>query len=106
MVLGGVGGVQAGGSVEGGFSGGNRAKGQTLGGLKEQTLVGGGGGELNGIFLQFEFRFRNGLCRTLALQSFRITHLINAEIFAKNGKTRKTKIKWTKINFNMISDLL
>ena len=84
MVLGGVGGVQAGGSVEGGFSGGNGAKGQTLGGLKEQTLVGGGGGG----------------------ESFRITHLINAEIFAKNGKTRKTKIKWTKINFNMISDLL
>ena len=40
-------------------------------------------GELNGIFLQFEFRFRNGLGRTLALQNFRITHLIKAEFLAK-----------------------
>ena len=44
----------------GGFRwGGGGGKGQTLGGLKgsKEANVGGGGGELNGIFLQFEFRF-------------------------------------------------
>ena len=69
---------------------GTGAKKQTLLGLKGTTL-GGGGGELNGIFLQFEFMFWNGLGRTLALQSFCITHLINAEILAKFCTTRKTK---------------
>ena len=53
-----------------------------------------GGGELNKIFLQIEFRFRNGLGLTLALQSFRITHLINAEILAKICMTRnKNKVE-------------
>ena len=54
-----------------------------------------GGRELNGIFLQIEFRFRNGLGSTIALQSFRITHLINAEILPKLCTTRE-KIKWKK----------
>ena len=64
--------------VQWGFSGGRGAKGQTLGGLKgsKGASIGGGGdgggGLINGIFLQFEFRFRNELSRTLALQNFRI----------------------------------
>ena len=62
-----------------------------------QTL--GGGRELNGIFLQFELRLRNGLGRTLVLQSFRITHLTNAEILAEFCTTRETKIKWKKSIF-------
>ena len=41
------------------------------------------GGGLNGIFLQIYFRFRNGLDCSIALQSFRIIHLINAEILPK-----------------------
>ena len=48
-------GVQMGG----GFSGGGGSKWQTLGGLKGSigaNVGGGGGGELNGPFLQFEFR--------------------------------------------------
>ena len=71
-------------------------------GSKGRTL----GGELKGTFLQFEFRFRNGLDRTLALQSFRITHLIDAEVFAKFCTTRETKIKWKKVHFIVISYLL
>ena len=42
----------------------------------EQKCKRWGGGEsftVHGKFLQFEFRFRNGLGRTLVLQSFRIT---------------------------------
>ena len=88
----------------GGVQWGRGAKGQTLGGLKGsngQTL----GGELNGIFLQFEFSFRNALSRTVALQSFSINHLINAEILAKFCTTRETKTKWKKIHFNVISYL-
>ena len=46
------------------------------------------GGELNGTFLLFEFRFRNGLGRTLALQSLRLSHLINAEIPARRTKQK------------------
>ena len=42
----------------------------------------------------------------LALQSFRVTQMINAEILAKFCTTRKTKIKWKKIHFNVISYLL
>ena len=56
----------------------------------------GGGGEINGIYLQIEFRFRNGLGRTVALQSFGITCLINAEIFANFSTTREATIKWKK----------
>ena len=58
-------------------------------------------GELNEIFLEIEFRFRNGLSRTIALQSYRITYLINAEILAKFCTMRETKIKWKKIHFNV-----
>ena len=47
-----------------------------------------GGVELNRIFLQLEFRFRNRLGRLLASQSFNITHLINAELLAKFCTTR------------------
>ena len=61
--------------------GGRGAKGQTL------------GGEPSGIFLQFEFRFRNRLGRTLALQSFSISHLIYAEVLAQFCTACKTKIK-------------
>ena len=60
-------------------------------------MWGGGGGqkaEFNGILLQFEFGFRNGVSRTLALQSFRITHVINTEICAKLFTTRnKNKVE-------------
>ena len=82
-----VGGCSVGGSK---CCGGRVAKGQTVGGLKvsKGEIL---GGELNGTFLQFEFRFKNRLCRTLALQSFHITHLINVEILAKFCTTRKTK---------------
>ena len=66
-------------------------------GAKGQSL----GGELNRIFLQIEFRFRNGLGRTLALQSFRITHLINAEILAKVTTRNKNKVA-KKIHLNVI----
>ena len=51
--------------------------------LGRRRAKGHGGRELNGFFLQIEFRFTNGLGRTLALQNFRITHLIHAEILAK-----------------------
>ena len=69
------GGVQVGGSVGGGVE---RNKGENIRGIEgsKGQILGGG---LNGIFLQFEFRFRNGLGATLALQSFCITHLIKAE---------------------------
>ena len=40
------------------------------------------GGEVSGIFFQFEFRLRNGVGRTLAWQNFRITHLTSAEMLA------------------------
>ena len=63
-----------------------------------------GGRELNGIFLQIEFRYRNGLGSTIALQNFRITHLINAEILAKLCTTRE-KNKVEKILLNVISYL-
>ena len=46
-----MGGVQAGSSVKGG------AFGLTLGGLKGSKGTNVGGGELNGTFLQFHFRF-------------------------------------------------
>ena len=82
-------GVSVGGG--GGIQWGRGAEGQTLGGR-----------ELNGIFLQFELRFRNGLGPTLALQSFRIFHLINAEILAKNCTTRETKIKRKQSNLIML----
>ena len=59
-----------------------------VGGSKGAIFGGGGGGELNRIFLQIEFRFRNGLGRALSSQNFRITHLINAEILAKVCTTR------------------
>ena len=87
-------------------SGGRRGGGGGSGG----GCSGGGGG---GLFVQVGggclggggFRWgggRNGdrvlkwirPGRTLALQSFRITHLINAEIFAKFCRTRETKLKW------------
>ena len=42
------------------------------------------GGKVNGIFLQIELRFRNRAGPTLAMQSFHITHLINAEILAQS----------------------
>ena len=74
----------------GGFSGGDGSKEANIIGVEGEQRW-GGGGELNGIFLQFEFMFWNGLGRTLALQSFCITHLINAEILAKFCTTRKTK---------------
>ena len=91
----------------GGLSEGRGAKGQTLGGLKgSKRAKVGGGGELNGMFLQIEFRLRNGLGRTTDMQSFRITHLINAEILANISTTRETKKKWKKIHFNVISYLL
>ena len=54
--------------------------------------------------MQIEFRLKNGLCRTIALQSFRITHLKNAENLAKFCTTRETKIKWKKNPF--LSDFL
>ena len=60
-------------------------------GSKGATVREWGGGELNGICVQIEFRFRNGLGRVLALRSFRITHLIKAEILAKVCTTRKKK---------------
>ena len=80
----GGGGVQVGGCSDAGFSGGciqvgggggfsgggGRSKGANVKGIK---------GEQRG---KREFRFRNELGRTLALQSFRITQLINAEILA------------------------
>ena len=50
--------------------------GQTSGRLKGSKGANFEGGELNVFFLQFEIRFRNGLGRTLALKSFRITHLL------------------------------
>ena len=61
-------------------------RGENIRGIEDNQMGKQYGGKLNGIFLQFEFRFRNGLGRTLALQSFRITHLINAEILARNKK--------------------
>ena len=67
---GGGGGCSGGGGGGGRFQWGRRAKG------------------LNRIFLQLEFRFRNGLGRLLASQSFNITHLINAELLAKFCTTR------------------
>ena len=44
--------------------------------------------------------------RTLALQSFRVTQLISAEILAKFCTTQETKIKWQKFHFNVIFYLL
>ena len=82
-----------GGSV---WCGGRVAKGQAVGGLKGCKGANSRGGSSTEFFLQFEFRFRNGLGRILALQSFRITHLINAEVLAKFCTTRETKIKWKK----------
>ena len=81
------------GFSEGGFRWARGAKGQTLGGGGLQGSKGAnvGGGGLNGIFLQFELRLTIGLGRTLALQSFRNTHLINTEILAKFWTTRKKK---------------
>ena len=93
-----------GGSCSGGGGGlswkrGLRGRGVLSGGrglMGGGVLSVGGGGEINGIFLQIEFRFRNGLGRTVALQSFGITCLINAEIFANFSTTRETTIKWKK----------
>ena len=67
--------VQVGQGVSrwGRFEWGEGSKGQTLGGLNGSKRANVMGGELNGIFLQIEFRFKNGLGRTIALQSFRIT---------------------------------
>ena len=97
------GGVVFRGAQWGGFRWGCSVGGAWLmgGGLKgsKGANVRGGGGELNGIFLQFELRFRNRLGRTLAVQSFRITHLINAEILAKFCMTRETKNKVKKNPF-------
>ena len=83
-----------------------KAKGQTLGGLKGSKGANVRGkhwlrGELNGIFLQFELRFRNGLGSTLALQSSRITHLINAKILAIFCTRNKNQVE--KKHFNVIS---
>ena len=80
----------------GGGGGGERSK--------RAIVRGGGGGDLNIIFffLHLEFRFRNGLGRTLALQSFRISHLINAEILPK-AYTMRNKNKVEKNPFNVIS---
>ena len=46
-----------------------------LGGLKGSKGANVRWGELGGIFLQFEFRLRNGLGCTLALQSFSFNSL-------------------------------
>ena len=61
---GGVGLEQAGGVQVGGCSGGGVSEGGSKGanvrgieGVQRDKSWGGGGGELNGIFLQFEFRF-------------------------------------------------
>ena len=75
----------------GGFSGGGEQRGKRLGdlmGAKGQTL-GGGGVSSTESFCNLSLvlkRMRPG--RKLALQSFRITHLINAEILAKFCTTR------------------
>ena len=89
----GGGGFSGGGVQVGGFSG-EGSKGTNVRGIEGSKWgkLGRGEVELNGIFLQFEFRFWHGLGRTLALQSFRITHLINAEFLAKfctAGETKK-----------------
>ena len=71
-------------------------------------LGAGGGlvqGREGGLGLVVQLRFRNGLGRTLALQSFRITHLTNAEILAKFCTTRSKK-KAEKTNFNVTFYLL
>ena len=60
---------------------------------------------MNGIFLQFELRFRIGVGRTLALQNFHVTHLIHADFFAKFCTTRN-KINKEKIHFNLIFTLI
>ena len=49
--------------------------------VQVQTLGGGLKRSNNGIFLQFEFRFRNKLGRILDLQNFRITHLLNGKFY-------------------------
>ena len=88
-------GVQAGSSVKRG------AKGQTLGGLKgiKGTNIGGGRAQrkLFAISLKVLKWIRPG--HTLALQSFRIIHLINAEILAKFCTMHETKINWKKHRF-------
>ena len=63
----------------------------------------GAEGQLKRIFLQIEFKVRNGLGRTLALQSFRITHLIYAEFLAKVCKTRnKNKVEKNPLKCNFL----
>ena len=51
-------------------------------------------GKVNKIFLQFDFRSRKGVGRTLTLQRFCIAHLLNAETLAIFWTTRnKNKMK-------------
>ena len=97
---GGGGGCSGGGSKEPTLAGLTGAKGS---GSKGKIL--GCAESLTNFFcnLSLGFRFENEIGRTLALQSFRITHLINAEILAN---LVRNKIKWKKIHFNVISYLL
>ena len=81
------------------------AKGQTLGALKGSKGA-NVSEELNGIFLQFEFRFRNGLGLHSLCKISAKTRLIIVEILANFCTTRETKIKWKKIHLNVISYLL
>ena len=76
--------LSGGGAASSGVGGKGQSWDGSLQGSKGANFM----GEVNGILLQFEFRFRNGKCRKLALQSFRITHVINAEICAKFVRTR------------------
>ena len=67
--------------VWGGGGGGQRGQrwGGGCKGAKGQTLAGGG----SCFFLQFDFRFRNMVGRTLPLRSFCITHILKAEVLTK-----------------------
>ena len=90
----------------GGGGGGVEVMGSVGGGEQRSKRLGGGRAQRNlfAIWVEVLKWIRPG--RTFALQSFRITQLINAEIHAKFCTTRKTKTKWKKVHFIVIFYLL
>ena len=84
----------------GGFKVGRGCSGG-LGGLKGSKGANNIWGELID-FLLFEFRYRNGLGRTIALQSFRNNSLDKCKNSCKVLHDARNTIKIEKIHFNVI----
>ena len=67
--------------------------------------MGGGGFSGGGVLFRecIQGGVFSGVGSSVGGSGFCIIHLINAEFVAKFCTTRETRIKWTKIHFNVIS---